>query len=465
MVPLKRIFRSRTTRYSTHMVIRIIIVVGIVVLLEAFSIRHNWRYDTTANKRYSLSSQSRKVLDGLKEPVKAYAFFPTGDRSRQAASDLLEQYSYYSELFQSEFIDPDRHPGEAEKYNVTTYNSIVLKQGDRQERVFVAEEENVTNSLLKLSRDKKKIVYFIKGHGEKSIEDLDEGGYHHFKKALEEENYAAKELLLMREKEIPEDAAVVVVGGPTKDPFPSELESLKKYVERGGNLLVLIDPETAPAIVEFLVRYGIKVGEDVIIDRQSRLFGADYLMPVVMTYGDHPITKNSNVATFFPIARSVERINNAKGVEEVKSLVKTSSDSWAETDLEKIRQKEAKYEEGKDKQGPVSLAAVTTVISKEGERGGKEVTRESQIVVYGDSDFADNSYLNLSGNKDLLMNTINWLAEEKELISIRPKNTNILPMMLTSVQGRVVFWLPVIMLPFLVLLSGVVILSRQRKGQ
>ncbi len=456
MAPLQRIFRRRSTRYSTHMAIRIFIVVGIVVVLEAFSIRHHWRYDTTAKKRYSLSSQSRKVLDGLKEPVKAYAFFQTGDRSRQAAADLLEQYSYYSKLFQMEFIDPDRYPGEAKKYSVTTYNSIVLTKGDRQERVFIADEEKITNGLLKLRRDKRKVVYFLKGHGEKSIEDYGKEGYHNLKIALEEENYEVKELLLMREKEIPGDAAVLIVGGPTKDLFPSELESLKRYIERGGNLLALIDPESSIAIVRFLKKHGIHVGEDVIIDRQSRLFGADYLMPVVTTYGDHPITKTFNLATFFPVARSVEGIEKVKGIEEVKSLAKSSPDSWAETDLEMVQQKKASYEKGKDKKGPVSLAVVATVVS--------DPTR-SQIVVFGDSDFADNSYLNLSGNKDLFMNTLSWLAEEKELISIRPRDTSILPMMLTSVQGRIVFWLPVVMLPLLVLISGIGILSWRRLRQ
>ena len=323
-------FLGRSLRFGTNLAIAAIAVLGIIALVEAISLRHSHRFDLTANKRYSLSPQSQQLLAHLPQAIKATAFYQDAQTGREAAKDLLDQYAYYGKQFTYEFIDPDRNPGLAKRYGITSYGTIVLESGDKEEKVLVADEENLTNALLKVIREGKKVVYFLEGHGEHSINNTEREGYSETKRAIESQNYVVKSLNLFTEGKLPDDASMLIIAGPRKDLLEPELAEVTRFIERGGKVMVLVDPEGPSGLPPYLVNYGIQIVEGVVVDPVSRLFGMDYLTPVIASYESHPITKNFEVASFLPLALEVKTTEKMPERVSAQVLAKTSPNSWLE---------------------------------------------------------------------------------------------------------------------------------------
>ena len=488
---IRRLFSQRSTKYSVNMLFMIVVFVGILGMISAMSIKYKVRIDLTEDKRYSLSQQTVKLLKSLDQDVEAIAFYRGDERTRQEMEDLLREYAYHSPRFKYWFIDPDKRPAEAARYGVTSYRTTLLRYGDKQETIAFESENKVTNALIKVLRGREKSVYFIKGHGENSVADAKEYGYANIKKFMEQESYLVRELLLVGEASVPEDADLVVISGPRSDMSASELAKISDFIQRGGSAFFLLDPAPIPGIVQYLDGYGFDVGSDIVVDKLVRIMGTNYLTPVVMDYDkEHPITRDmANIYTFFPIARSVEiKTDPDKGR---YTLAKTSSSSWARSKGE-LKDENTRFDPALDRRGPVGMMAVSSirlttetkppeaqearvpeatvqevttqkVVQPSALEAPKEgITRWGKIVVMGDSNFAGNTHVQLAGNRDLFLNVVNWLAEEEAMISIRKKEPGISPLMLTTTQGRLVFWVAVILLPSFFLVIGVGVVFRRR---
>ncbi len=458
---------KRSTKQGVNAAFMIAVFMVIVAVIGVMSIRYKVRLDLTETRRYSLSPQTVKILRSLDRDVEAIAFYRSDERTRQAMHDLLTEYSYYSPRFKFWFVDPDRKPLEAAKYGVTSYRTTLVRSGDHQEIVGFESEEKFTTAILRAISEETKTVYFLQGHGEKNLENTEQPGLALAKQAMEKENYRVRDLLLVSEDRVPEDATVLAIAGPRKDLLPGELEKIADYIAANGNLLVLLDPGPTPALVGFLGDYGFRIGEDVVVDKRSSMIGANYLFSVVMDYNQkHAISQNFGLVSFYPIARSVE-IEEDPGKGSF-NLAKTGDSSWAMT-KGRIDDDEVEFDPKKDRRGPINIMSVTVredgkeTTTAPGTGQGKGVKRWGKIAVVGDSDFTANAHFNLMGNKDLFLNTINWLAEETALISIRGKEPGLTPLALTDAQGRIVFWLSVIIVPSLVLAIGVGVVVRRRQ--
>lgn len=452
-----------STRYGINTVVAVALVILIIGIVEAFSYRHNWRKDFTANRRHSLSEQSLNILRDLKEKVKITTFIQKGDPSYEGLKQLLDIYTRESKMLDIRIVDPDLNPNLANQYDIRRHRPpVAFLEGEKgRETITTLDEEQVTNALIKVTRGKKKIVCFLIGHGEKALDDNEENGLGIVKKLLEDKNYEPRPLMLMRAEKMPGDCATLVVAGPQKDLLTSELDSIQQYVKVGGRVFFLVDPETAPALKPFLENYGIVLGNNVVIDRLSRLFAGDYFTPLLTAYSEHPITKNMQVAAFFPLARSVST-REAQGA-NATWLAKSGEGSWAETDLAGLRQNKAAFDAGKDLPGPVTLAAVSEIesVEKKAEESGEPAA--GALVVFGDSDFITNGRVNLQANADLFMNAIYWLGREETLIAIPPKQAKFSPIILTPADAKMLFFLPVVVLPGIVLFAGIyVFLKRSR---
>ena len=334
---------SKIAILRTNVVITIVVALGIVVLINFMASRHNMRYDATSSGDFSLSDQTNKLLNNLQSELKITVFDKPGNHVRLEAEDILLEYEHLSDKVITEFIDPDQNPALAGKKEVARYGTIILEYEGRQQKIESVKETAITNAIVRVTRKEKKTVYFLEGHGEHDIESNDKDGYSLIYTALLGQNYNGKKLLLMREESVPADAHVLVVAGPTKDFFPNELEALAKYIQGGGNIFFLLDPSPAAGMKDFLKGYGVEVGEDMLVDKLSRLFGGDYFMPVITKYTVHPITENFKVASFLPLARSVTPAASPPADMNVISLAKTNEGSWAESDLES---QEVKFDEG-----------------------------------------------------------------------------------------------------------------------
>jgi ABC-type uncharacterized transport system involved in gliding motility auxiliary subunit len=467
---LKKGFKRRSFIYSSNMIVVVVLVIGILVIINYFFARHHHRFDFTEAKLHSLSDQSVKVLKNLKNDVYIKSFFLEGNFRKTEMENLLQNYAYHSKKIKFEFVDPDKNPGMVKRYDVTADGTTILESGDKESRITTSIEEDLTNAIVKVSRERKKVIYFLEGHGEASIEDSEERGYSLAKQELEKLAYEVKKLTLALADNFPEDCSLLVIPGAQKDLIPNELETIQNFINKRGRVFFMVDPETAPGLKPFIAEYGIQLEDDLIVDTVSRLMGGDYFMPVVTGYEFHSITEKFNFATFFPYARSINETDEKPSGVTATILAKTSANSWSERQL---TDQEVTYDEGKDVAGPISIAAVVTVEPTEEETEKKteeeteeereeSPTQEGRLAVFGDSDFATNRYYYLSGNGNLFLNTINWLAEEADLISIQAKTASPRTIQLTATQGRILFFVSVIILPLVVLVSGITVWVRRR---
>ncbi|MEO5330995.1 MAG: GldG family protein [Magnetococcus sp. YQC-5] len=465
---LRDFLRLRSTQYGANMMIMIGIFVLILVMISVMSVKYKLRVDLTADKRYSLSLQTIKLLKSLDRDLEAIAFYRSDERTRQAMYDLLQEYSYHSTHFKFWFVDPDKKPAEAAKYGITSYRTTLLRSGDKQETISYESENKITNGLMKILRNQTKTVYFIGGHGENNLTDASEYGYQAAKKFMENEHYQVKELLLVGETTLPPDASLLVISGPHNDLAPNELAKIEAFVQSGGGVLFMLDPAPLPETIRYLEGHGFKINNDIIIDKLIRIMGTNYLTPVVMDYdAEHPLTRDlTNIYTFFPIARSIEIDKDpAKGR---YVLARTSSSSWARSKGQ-IKDDNVEFDEKLDRRGPVGVMAVATVSNDQPSDPTNKTSNDpktaqfGRILVIGDSNFAGNTHIQLAGNRDLFLNIVNWLSRDESMISIRQKDPSLNPLTMTDAQGKLSFWLAVIIAPSLFLIIGVGVVLRRRQ--
>jgi ABC-type uncharacterized transport system involved in gliding motility auxiliary subunit len=458
---------KRSTRLGLNAGASIIFIAAILIFLQTFSSRYNARFDMTSNRRFSLAQQTSNILSGLDREIRFSCFFKETTTGKKELEDLLKEYRNSNNLIIFEFIDPDKDPVAARRYEIQSYGTIVVESGGLQEKIFGISEDEITNTILKVTRTDRKKICFVTGHGEKSIEDTDPEGINKLKEAILAENYEVEELFTLREEEIPDDCEILVVAAAEKDLFPSERATITRYLSEGGTVLALLEPILdLPELYGLINRYGIEIGNNVVIDRFGRVLAGNFLTPVVNQYGDHPITKGFAHASFFPQARSIGAIGEPAGGAEVEIIASTGESAYAETNIDAILDEgKTQYEGEQDLAGPVGLAAVATLpVDTTALQGSKRRGAKSRVVVFGDSDFASNSYFDLGGNKDLIMNTIGWLAEEDDLIAIRPKDSLSQPVMLTARQGRIAFWLPIVFIPAAAGAIGIVVAVRKKRS-
>ncbi len=468
---------TRGQKYGVSTVVAVILVLAMVVFLEVISYKHNKQFDLTEDKRYTVSMESTNVLKSLTGELKAVAFC-TKDEVKTKVGDLLEQYKYASGgNFEYRFVDLYLSPGEAKTYTVTEDNTIVFIYGDREERVVLTEtdlmgsgEQKLTNAILKVTSTEAKSVYFLTRHGERDIALEAEEGFSRIGTRLESQNYVVKPLDLLSAPTVPEDAAALIIAGPQKDLFDAEITAIGDYLAGGGSLLVIMDPGIdVPRLAALLKSVGIAMPNDVVIDRDSKVLGGDYLLPVASTYLKHPITNDLTVLSFYPYTRSVlidETAAESAGW-SLGYLVNTGPNSWAETDLGALREGKAEFTPGVDTVGPVAVAVEgAKEISDATMRPKARPAQEARIVVFGSSSFVANSYYLMAesnaSNVDIFLNCVNWLTGNENLISIHAKETKASPLFLTGYQGLVIFIVCVVLVPLAVLGAGVFVYLRRR---
>ena len=476
-----RAFSGRQARYGALSIASVAVVLGILAGLNYVAGRQNKRWDLTAARQFSLSDQSRKVLQGLKSDVRLLVFAKDEDFAR--FRDRLTEYGYVSPRVKVEYIDADKQPAMARQYQIQSYGTVVVEYGTRVERVVSDAEQEITNAIIKAVEGQQKKVYFVQGHGEKDTVSADEqSGYNTISQALTRDNYTVEKLVLAQKGAVPDDAAVVVVAGPTADFLPGEIEMLRRYLGKSGKLMLMLDPadrdDSAPLtnLVALAREWGIEVASDLVLDPVSQTLGMGATSPVAASFPAHPITDRFRVLTAFPLTRSVTPVSGGVNGRFAQSFAETSPDSFSKVDLSVLRKGgEVALDEAKgDKRGPISIAAAVSVPASEaaappapGE--GAQVAAaeqppkpETRVVVFGDSDFAANGVLGVPGNRDLFLNAVNWLAQKETLIAIRPREAEDRRVTLTADQQRRAFYLSVLVIPGLAFVVGLVTWWRRR---
>ena len=466
-----KLFSRRQARYGTLTGVSVLVVLGILVAINYIGAKQNKRWDLTTNKQFSLSDQSRNVLQKLDSSLDVSVF--TRENDFQPYKDKLREYEYVSKNVKTEYVDPDKKPAIAKQNQIEAYGTILFKYKDRSERITSDSEQDITTAIIKVVQGTTKKVYFTSGHGEKDPTSADRDGYKAIVDSLTHENYSVDKLVLAQAGSVPDDAAVVIVAGPKTDFFPGEITALKNYLGKQGKLLLEIDPpERADSppftnLVALAHDWGMDVGNDIVVDvsGMGQLIGTDASVPVAANYPAHAITARFKYLTAYPAARSVTPVSGGVNGHIAQGFVETSPRSWAESDLKGMLTsgKVSFNAASGDKQGPITIAAaVTAAGTAPAEAAPNAPKPETRVVVFGDSDFAANSGLGIQGNRDLFMNTVGWLSQQENLISIRPKEADDRRLTMTAAQQTNVTLLSLFIVPGLVFFVGVSTWWRRR---
>ena len=460
---IAKLFSRRQARYGTLTGVSVLVVLGILVAINYIGARQNKRWDLTASKEFSLSDQTRTVLQKLESPLAIMVF--TQESNFQPFKDKLKEYEYLSSKVTTDYVDPDKKPSVASQNQVQAYGTILFKYKDRTERITTDTEQDITAAIIKVVSGGTKKVYFTSGHGEKDATSADRDGYKAIADSLTKENYTVDKLVLAQAGAVPDDCAVLIVAGPKTDFFPGEITALKTYLGKQGKLLLELDPpdkaDSLPLtnLIALAHYWGIDVGNDMVVDvsGMGQLIGTDASVPVAASYPAHAITDRFKYLTAYPSARSVTPVSGGVSGHTAQGIVETSPRSWAESDIKGLLTTGKVSFDAKsgDKQGPITVAAAVSAAGTAAAGAAADAPKpETRVVVYGDSDFAANSGLGIQGNRDLFMNTVGWLSQQENLISIRPKDADDRRLTMTAAQQTNVTWLSLFIIPGLVFFTG-----------
>ncbi|MGA7915222.1 MAG: Gldg family protein [Candidatus Acidiferrales bacterium] len=452
-----RYFSKRGTQQGTNTTVLVLAVLVILGLLNFVGYRHQRRFDLTTEKLYTLSDQTRNIVRGLKQDVTVARF----DKTPSAAfDDLMAEYKHLSGHFKFENVDPNQKPEVAQEFGATHMGDVIVASGTHKEHVQTGTqgevgEQDVTGAILKATSDKVKTVCFVTGHGEKAPGDDGQDGYSQADAGLKKENYATKTVNLITEASVPADCSVLVIAGPKQSYYPQETAEIGKYLDGGGEALIMEDPATDPKLDDIYNSWNIAVGSNVVVDASGmgRLFGGGPIIPLVADFGLSPITKGfQGSVTFFPLARTVAIADKSKSIPQAVELLKTSERSFTIPGL-KPGEKKISYDPKTDTLGPLSLGVAAN---------RKVGDKDARLVVIGNSQFAANPAIGQVRNADLFFNTIDWLTQDEALISIRPKAPTNRRVTLTEGQSTALRWLDLALLPGLVFFSGIFIWWKRR---
>ena len=480
---LKAGWRRRSTQYGANTALMVVMVVGLLAMVNFLAKKYQERWDLTSNQRYSLSDQTEKLVSGLEAEVEVIHFDKDPD---PGLDDLMKEYvALNPSALSYRRVDPQADPGLARKFEVNRFGEIVVVSGEKRESVEAAQEEDITNTILKVTREQDKVIYFTKGHNEADIENgQEERGYAAAKQAIENQNYRVESINLAEAGSIPQDCSALVIAGPAVALLPTETALIDGYVDAGGKVLLLLDPDLDAGMEELLEKWKIGVEDDIVVDSSGlgQLFGMGPAAPLVTSYESHPITEDlENTMTFFPEARSLKTVDHENSSFSSRELLRTSERSWGEKNLVDGA---AEFDPGVDIEGPVVLGVVSTLSvgreaadsnGAEDENGGDDSDREesekdpsfgaeARVVVIGDSDFANNAFLRHQRNGDLFLNAVSWLAEDEDLISVRPKDSENRSVQMTPADSGTLFWVTMVLLPGAAMGLGVLVWSRRRKS-
>ena len=445
----------RSTKMGLNSFLMVLLFSAIIVIVNFLASRHSVRWDLSENQNFTLAPQTYRILRTLPRDVKITVFTREKDPGYQAFKERLESYRQASTKLSVEFIDPEKQPKMAQTYGIFRTDTAIFESNGQTIRVTSPSEVELTGALIRISKDAKKRIVFLEGHSELSVEDKDRNGLSISKEALIRQGYDVGTVSLLKESAVPDNTSVLVIAGPRRSVIKEERERIQTYVEKGGHLLVLADPDTQTGLETLLAHWGVGLGLGVLVDLQDRLAQGDLTALLVRTFTEHEITQDLTSAILLPLSRHVTFDEQVGKDWDFVPLARTSPNSWAETNMQG---RVVSLSEKEDVKGPLPIAAALS--PKKAPEEGKP---HPSIVVIGNSTFVSNAFFNFPGNSDFFLHTTGWLAEERDLISIAPREPALHPFTPNPTQERALIYIQVVFLPLMTFLTGIIVWRKRRR--
>ncbi|MFP4134338.1 MAG: GldG family protein [Halothece sp.] len=520
-------WRRRSTQTGLNALIATIALVTILVSLNIIAINYGRTFDLTETNLYTLASQSQQLVENLEQPLKVFVFEspPTPESER-----LLKKYQSYSENFEFEFVDPQQDIAKVESFGVESFGEVYIEYGDKTQ--FVQEvneleplsEIELTNAINIIQRDRVSFAYFLQGHGEPPLEEV-QGGFSQSVASLEQQGYQVEPFNFAEETNLPSSPnSVLIIVSPQQDLFPGEIESIQNYVAAGGHLFLLLDRDSSDSLEPLLDFWGIELDDRVIVDASGKgeALGFNPATALVTNYGDHPITNPlENGISVYPLSRPID-VREMPGV-EATPLAFTNEESWAESD---ITQEQLQYNPERDRAGPLVLAfalertevtdaeesseetpeeenqqeeiippSERTQSSSDNNENNPEETNDeeeeitetpeesedeeetendleelpepsldSRVVIFGNSEFAKNGLFIQQLNGDIFLNSVDWLVSSDDEVSLglRPTEETNRRINLTTQQANILRNIAMLVVPLFGVMLAIISWLRRR---
>lgn len=487
--------RQRGRRFATglNVCVSVLLAAALLAMVNYLASRHYVRWDVSCRDYFKLSDRTRGLIAGLEADVNLIAFFRKNHPLHDDVFNLLKEYRYEARKhdpvrLRVRIVDPDRDLVKArefkQKYNLTEADTVLAECGGRTKHVEAGEiadyeihltetgavkkrtgfrgEQVFSSAIQSVSRSHRPIVYFLSGHGERSLDDFGKhAGFSTLGRIMVRDNIETRTLQLSKQTGIPGDCSALVVAGPERSVSAAEMEMLADYLGKNGRVLMLLDPATETGLEPLLREWGVELDRDIVVG--LTLTGRELL---VTKYADHPITRNfRNVTTMFYMPRSIEPIvgteTSAAATDDrprVTVLASNTADGWAEKDLD---ESPPRFDEDVDRRGPVSVA----VAIEKGAISGIELEiKPTRLVVFGDSYFVSNGAMRtgVGANGDLFMSALNWLIEREALLAIGPKVPGEIHLGMSRRQIRLAYLIISGGLPAAIAVIGALVWLRRR---
>lgn len=463
-------WNQRSTQVGTNALLATLAVLLILGFINFLAVRYTARVDLTENQMLTLAPQTQEVLRDLKQPVKAWIFTPNPNPTDR---QLLDNYRRESELFSYEFVDPQAKPGLTQTFKVQSIGEMYLEAGEKRRFVQTLTpeerltERKLTNSVVQVTDSQPQQIYFLQGHGERSLE-AGQGAFSQAKSRLAEASLTAVPLNLAQNPKIPDDAGAVILAGAQRPLLESEVNALKDYLKRKSGLMLLIDPQTDPKLDGLLKEWGVTVNDRLVTDPAGETSGLGAGVVIINQYGDHPITRGfNNGISFYPLVRPLQ-IAPQKEVQAVPLLVTDGRTSAQQISKDGSIQTDPNAPKGPFDIG-VALSRTITPAPKDAAKASPEAASpspsasaspspessdadqkppEARLVVIGSSSFATDGLFDQQLNGDVFLNAVTWLSQQDDqILSIRPKEATNRRIVMSFPQQMSAVLLALVLLP------------------
>lgn len=479
-----RIAGSRSTGLLALSTLSVMLTFGFVLGANYLAYTHPYEKDLTQEHLYTFSDQTHKILAQLAQDIDIYAFYGSHEQRYPAVDEILSRYHFYSPHIHYHMVDPQARPDLVEQYQITDRGPrIIVATPTQNIRIKEPTENELTNALIKTREKDKQKIYFVTGHQEADTQDSNNvEGAKLFFDAVAQEGYQVEELNFRVQQaedapkrtnihtpkdapahklQVPQDAAALILLAPKTPLFAPEVEALTQYVEHGGRLMLCLEPHQTPVLNELLQQWHIEVHDDLIVDPNplNRLLGLGVAVPMVQPIqSDHPIVQGLNTPVVMPTARSLYVHSDGQKDIAAQPLALTTETAWGETHLQKDGTAE---KDSQDYTAPLFVAMSAAYLD---DAANDDAEHQARLLVFGDGDWLSNKYLHMQGNQDFALNSVNWLAQKEDRITIRPKIRQSSQLYLTGDQINRIKFVTMDMLPVIIVAIGLgITLSRRQR--
>lgn len=438
-----------------------LLFLAVIALLAWFSTRYASTSDWTYNNRNSLTNASIELLQAMPGPISLNIYLPEQQASREAIEELLKRYQRSKADFSFRFLNPDIEIEMARAENITRYGQSVIKYNGKKEILDNINEPLISNALSRLSREHSPLAIFIDNHGERNPHDSSNIGYSLLAQSLGEKGFRVDTLNLLSGR-LPEDTALLVIAGASKQYLPGEAERIQQYIKSGGSLLWLRDPGADDGLTDLASELDIHFENGTLVDADPELRATLRIehpaMIAVLEYNLHDITKKIPYNTLFMLAGAVSVVESPQHQWETTALFNSRQSTWSETSSLLTKQIDFEQDKG-DKLGPLPMA-----LALQKQTDSTQGILNQRVVVVADSDFLANSYIGAGANKMLGENIFNWLTQDEQLLSFDLKNAPDLRLELSDLQVTFIGLSFLVVIPVGLLLSGAMIWRKRKKS-